>query len=168
LQWMLCCRPCLAALALPLQPGLMPPPAPPSVKPLGVGLSLLSPDDPAHARFVEWFAARAISVPTLQRNRISLETRYCAALGRREPHIAFPFYKHGVIVNVKYRALDKFFSQSKGGEQVLYGYDGARVSTRGGGWFSWRAAAGLHGSRSGGGGSSRGEALPGVVGAGEA
>jgi hypothetical protein len=57
------------------------------------------------------------------------EKRYCAALGGEEWHIAFPYRKNGVIVNIKYRALEKHFSQSKGGEQIFYGYDDAKVSS---------------------------------------
>jgi hypothetical protein len=42
----------------------------------------------------------------------------------RAPHaqaIAFPYYRDGVLVNVKYRTLDKKFWQVKGAEKVLYG-----------------------------------------------
>lgn len=56
-----------------------------------------------------------------------MEVRYCSPLQQEVEHIAFPYYKNGSIVNVKYRALEKHFSQTKGGEQVFYGYDDAKV-----------------------------------------
>jgi len=41
--------------------------------------------------------------------------------------VAFPFYMDGVIVNIKYRALPKYFHQVMGGSQIFYGYDEAQV-----------------------------------------
>ena len=35
--------------------------------------------------------------------------------------IGFPYYSHDLLVNVKYRTLDKRFWQSKGAEKMLYG-----------------------------------------------
>lgn len=78
---------------------------------------------------VDWFQQeRKISADTLRYNGVMLEDRYSVAARRIMPHIAFPYYKNGHIVNVKYRAVgEKQFTQSKGGEQILYGYDHAKV-----------------------------------------
>jgi hypothetical protein len=82
---------------------------------------------PLSADFVQWFSQRGISQQTLARNGIMMQQRYCAAEGMQMSHIAFPYYRNGSIVNVKYRALPKHFSQTKGGEQIFYGYDDAKV-----------------------------------------
>lgn len=75
-----------------------------------------------------WFKQRGISQATLERNGIMMEDKYCAHVDKVVPQIAFPYLKNGSIVNVKYRALGvKAFTQSKGGEQILYGYDEAKV-----------------------------------------
>lgn len=78
---------------------------------------------------LQWFKQRNVSEETLQRNGVMMEMRFCKALNKTVPHIAFPYYKNGGIVNVKYRALEKHFSQSMGGEQIFYGYDDAKVTT---------------------------------------
>lgn len=78
--------------------------------------------------FLQWFRARGISAATLQRNRVAMETRYSPALRQTVPHIAFPFFHCGDVVNVKYRALPKHFVQLKGGQQVFYGLDDIKVS----------------------------------------
>jgi hypothetical protein len=102
-------------------------PGPP--KPLGLGLQPLSPGVPEHAELLAYLTQqRGISLATLQRNRVCAERRWCPSSRRVELQLAFPFYKHGCVVNIKYRALPKAFSQSKGGQQVFYGYDDALVS----------------------------------------
>lgn len=61
-----------------------------------------------------WFASRQISRETVDRARVMMT---------RDGRIAFPFYKEDAIVNVKYRAVNKQFSQEKGAEKVLYGLE---------------------------------------------
>jgi hypothetical protein len=86
---------------------------------------------PLSTDFKQWFQQRGISEQTLERNGIRMQQRYCAAEGREMPHIAFPYFRNGGLVNVKYRALPKHFSQIKGGEQTFYGYDDAKVGRLG-------------------------------------
>jgi recombinational DNA repair protein (RecF pathway) len=90
---------------------------------------LINPEQlqPLSADFAQWFSQRGISQQTLERNGVMMQPRYCAAEGKQMPHIAFPYHRNGSIVNVKYRALPKHFSQTKGGEQIFYGYDDAKV-----------------------------------------
>jgi hypothetical protein len=76
---------------------------------------------------LQWLQDRGISKSTLDRNHVKMEKRYCSALKERVDHIAFPYYRDGVVVNVKYRALPKHFTQVKGGQQIFYGYDDAKV-----------------------------------------
>jgi hypothetical protein len=49
---------------------------------------------------------------------------------RPGPSIAFPYYAGGHVVNIKYRTLDKRFSQVKGGSQVFYGVNDLQVGQR--------------------------------------
>ncbi|KAF6258971.1 hypothetical protein COO60DRAFT_1059082 [Scenedesmus sp. NREL 46B-D3] len=90
--------------------------------------ALINPQQlqPLSADFKQWFRGRGIGEQTLRRAGILMQQRYCAAEGRELPHIAFPYYRNGSIVNVKYRALPKHFTQVKGGEQIFYGYDDAK------------------------------------------
>lgn len=82
---------------------------------------------PLSQDFKQWFKQRGISEQTLARNGVRMQQRYCAAERREMPHIAFPYFRNGGCVNVKFRALPKHFSQTKGGEQIFYGYDDAKV-----------------------------------------
>ena len=97
------------------------PGAPAPQRQLGKELQELSPE------LLQWLQARGLSRATLERNRVGMEVRYCGALKEWREHIAFPYYKEGVVVNVKYRALPKYFTQVKGGQQIFYGYDDAKV-----------------------------------------
>lgn len=87
----------------------------PATPALGTMFQRLSPE------FLQWFEKRGISAETLRRNGVAMEMKGDVA------HIAHPFYKDGNIVNVKYRQLEKKFHQTKGGEQIMYGYDDAKV-----------------------------------------
>lgn len=79
---------------------------------------------PLTPQVVSFFAARGISPAVLVRNRVS------TALDRwgRPTVIALPYYVGSTLVNIKYRTLDKRFSQVKGGQQVLYGLNDLQVS----------------------------------------
>lgn len=62
---------------------------------------------------IEWFSKRGITEGTLRMNGVYYENK----------RIAFPYYKDGQVVNVKYRTRNKLFSQTPGGERIFYGYD---------------------------------------------
>lgn len=106
----------VAVLCLVQAPG-----AAPQQRQLGQGFKELTPE------LLQWLNGRGISKATLDRNRVQMEQRYCGALKAWADHMAFPYYKDGVVVNVKYRALPKQFTQVKGGEQIFFGYDDAQV-----------------------------------------
>jgi twinkle protein len=57
------------------------------------------------------------------RNRISLERVWMPQIEDEATAIAFPYYKGGEVVNVKYRDNNKNFRQVAGAEKVLYRYD---------------------------------------------
>ena len=79
--------------------------------------------EPLTPEMIEFFAARNISEATLKRNGVSSEVVYDPQLRKENRVIAFPYYRDGVLINVKYRTIDKRFWQSRGAEKILYGLD---------------------------------------------
>ena len=76
---------------------------------------------PLTDEMIEFFASRGISQETLERNKVSAIDVYDPKLKAESTVIGFPYYSHDLLVNVKYRTLDKRFWQSKGAEKMLYG-----------------------------------------------
>ena len=74
---------------------------------------------------MQWFAERQISAEVVRRNKVGfVRKHYIAQLEREVPCIAFPYYRDGELINVKYRALEaKAFAQAKGAESIFYGVD---------------------------------------------
>ncbi|HEX2681275.1 MAG TPA: toprim domain-containing protein, partial [Candidatus Dormibacteraeota bacterium] len=82
-----------------------------------------SPDDLTPA-VLAWLAARGISEAVARRNRIGTARVYMPALKAEVDCIAFPYFRDGELVNIKFRALaTKAFIQVKDAEAVLYGLD---------------------------------------------
>jgi twinkle protein len=82
-----------------------------------------APNDPTTA-IIKWFADRGISEAVVRRNRIGSAHTYIPALKAEVDCIAFPYFRDGELVNIKYRALDqKAFAQVKDAEKILYGLD---------------------------------------------
>ena len=76
---------------------------------------------PLRDDMVDFFASRGISKDTLDRNKVSAMHTYDPKIKDKSWVIGFPYFSHDLLVNVKYRTLDKRFWQSKGAEKVLYG-----------------------------------------------
>ena len=74
-------------------------------------------------QIIKWFANRGISPAVLKRNGIGYGPHYVPGAGGEVPCIQFPYLRDGEVVNVKYRTLDKQFTQTKGAEKVFYGLD---------------------------------------------
>jgi twinkle protein len=73
---------------------------------------------------LRWLAERGISEAVARRNRLGWARHYIAKLGGQVDCIAFPYYRDGELINVKYRALsEKAFAQEKDAEQLFYGID---------------------------------------------
>jgi twinkle protein len=73
---------------------------------------------------LRWFADRGISEATVRRNRIGSARHWIPALKGEVDCIAFPYFRNGELINIKYRALSqKAFAQEKDAEQILYGLD---------------------------------------------
>ncbi len=82
-----------------------------------------APSEPTPA-VLQWLACRGISEATARRNRIGFERTYIPALRGEADCVAFPYFRHGELVNIKYRALaEKAFAQVKGAEKIFYGLD---------------------------------------------
>ncbi|KAE9461472.1 hypothetical protein C3L33_06629, partial [Rhododendron williamsianum] len=73
--------------------------------------------EPPCGELLSYFAERMISRETLQRNSV-MQRRW-----NDEIVIAFPYRRNGVLVNCKYRDINKKFWQEKDTEKILYGLD---------------------------------------------
>lgn len=83
----------------------------------------LIPGNPNPA-LLQWFAKRGISAATIQRNRVWAVRNYIPALGAEVDCIAFPYFRDGETVNIKFRALaEKAFALVRGAEMIFYGLD---------------------------------------------
>lgn len=66
-----------------------------------------------------FFKNRGLSLSTAKKFGIYIETHKFS-----KPMIAYPYYKNGVLVNVKYRGIEeKCFAQEKDCEPIFYNYD---------------------------------------------
>jgi twinkle protein len=72
---------------------------------------------------VEWFAKRGIPAEILVRNRIGSARIYMPQVEDHVTAIAFPYFRGGELVNVKYRDREKNFRMEAGAERILYGLD---------------------------------------------
>ena len=74
---------------------------------------------------VEWFGRRGITLPTLERNRIRVETIYFPQTGDERLAFAFPLMQDGAEVGCKYRGRtasgETIYRHD--GEGVLFGLD---------------------------------------------
>lgn len=61
---------------------------------------------------------------TLERNAVRQESNvWSPAANEKVTAAAFPYYRNGKLVNIKYRGPNKTFWQVKGAEKILYGLD---------------------------------------------
>jgi twinkle protein len=90
-------------------------------RPVATVKPTVTPGDQTPA-LLEWFNQRGISETTVRRNRIWAARNYIPALGAEVDCIAFPYYRNGELVNMKFRALtEKAFALVKGAEIIFYG-----------------------------------------------
>ena len=64
-------------------------------------------------KVLKWFASRGISKAVVEHNGI----------GYSDSWIAFPFFRNGETINIKYRSGKKEFRQTKDAEKIFYGMD---------------------------------------------
>lgn len=72
---------------------------------------------------LEFLAERGIPREVVERNRITAARVYMPQLEDHASAVAFPYYRDGELVNVKYRDRAKNFRMETGAERVLYGLD---------------------------------------------
>jgi twinkle protein len=83
-------------------------------------------------KMLEWFLSqRGISTPVVKEAGIYATSHWFYPKGdekegRMMSCIAFPYYRDGELVNVKYRTHDKRFMQEQGAEKIFYGLDNVR------------------------------------------
>jgi len=68
-----------------------------------------------------WLASRGISAEVAARNKVTYATVYMPQVEEHVGVIAFPYYRDGELVNVKYRDRQKNFRMETGAERILYG-----------------------------------------------
>ena len=72
---------------------------------------------------LKWFGDRCISEQTLIENKIGSKKVYMPQLEDMSQSIAFPYFKDGELINVKYRDGHKNFRLEAGAQRYLYGID---------------------------------------------
>lgn len=70
-----------------------------------------------------WLEQRGISRAVAERNRVTGARVYMPQVEDHVTAIAFPYYRNGELVNVKYRDREKNFRMETGAERILYGFD---------------------------------------------
>lgn len=77
-------------------------------------------------KVVDWFAGRGIRVETLRRLKIYSTWHYLPGTGQETLCMAFPYYRGGELINVKYRDARKNMAQEKDPEPCLWNIDGCK------------------------------------------
>lgn len=77
-------------------------------------------------RVIGYFASRQIGVEALKVGKVYSTYHYLPAKGQETLCIAFPYYKNGTLVNVKYRDVDKNMAQEKDPEPCLWNIDACK------------------------------------------
>lgn len=72
---------------------------------------------------IEYFRRRGISAETLRNTGVFSTTHYLAGTGRETLCFAFPYYKNGELLNIKYRDARKNMTQEKDPEPCLWNID---------------------------------------------
>ena len=75
------------------------------------------------SKVFEYLSKRGISKEVGENLGVGLVKRFMPQTSKEEWCIAFPFYRGGEVVNVKYRTVDKDFAQEKDCEKVFYNID---------------------------------------------
>ncbi len=72
---------------------------------------------------VKWFSKRMISQNTLIKMKVSKKAEWMPQEQKEMNTIAFPYYRNGEVVNVKYRDGKKNFKLEQGAELIWYNFD---------------------------------------------
>lgn len=78
---------------------------------------------------IDFLKKRGITTEVIIRNRISMERIWMPQIEDEANSIAFPYYRNGEVVNIKYRDGAKNFRQVGGAEKILYKWDDIAETT---------------------------------------
>lgn len=78
---------------------------------------------PLHERARAWLHGRGITDAVIARNQIGYTRVFMPQVGKEVMALAFPYFRDGVVINVKYRDGQKHFCMEKDAELCLYGLD---------------------------------------------
>lgn len=74
-------------------------------------------------KILGWFASRKISKDVIERNKIIYTKHFFPQTEKEETCIAFPYFRNGETVNIKYRDGNKNFVQEKDAEPIVFKFD---------------------------------------------
>ena len=78
---------------------------------------------------LKWFNdKRGLMQKVLIDWNIQVSSQYFPQKSANDRCVAFPYYRDGKVVNVKYRTMDKSFRMEQGAELILYGLDNLKGS----------------------------------------
>jgi len=86
-------------------------------KPENVNLTDLVP------KALQWFTNRFIGQEAVKKMKVSTSAQYFPQVEKERSCIAFPYYRNGELINVKYRDGEKNFKLESGAELIWYNYD---------------------------------------------
>ncbi|MDY3507014.1 bifunctional DNA primase/helicase [Riemerella anatipestifer] len=72
---------------------------------------------------VKWFTNRMIGQEALNKMQVSTSEQWFPQVEKERNCIAFPYYRNGQLVNVKYRDGEKNFKMESGAELIWWNYD---------------------------------------------
>lgn len=81
---------------------------------------ILSRAKPIEDKNMKYFESRGITKSVVERNNITKDKVFMPAVNAEVPVICFNYYVGDDLVNIKFRDLQKNFSQVKGGAKVFY------------------------------------------------
>lgn len=75
------------------------------------------------SKALQWFTNRFIGQEAVKKMNVSTSFQYFPQVEKERSCIAFPYYRNGELINVKYRDGEKNFKLESGAELIWYNYD---------------------------------------------
>jgi twinkle protein len=72
---------------------------------------------------VKWFTGRMISQSTLNKMKVYSDKEWMPQYNKEQEVICFPYFRDGILVNIKFRGPEKSFKQVKDAELIWWNYD---------------------------------------------
>lgn len=74
-------------------------------------------------KMLQYFIDRFVGQEALRKMQVSNSKQYFPQISKERNSIAFPYYRNGELINVKYRDAEKNFKLESGAELIWYNYD---------------------------------------------